>query len=90
MLVQTRVKKRKDVSAKWEEIREGHVEGMKRARFPAGAAPMRAFVNGLMSLPRSGRLGGQEGPDGEDQVAHAVDRHEEGRDGDGGVGPTDL
>lgn len=37
MLVQTRVKKRKDVSAKWEEIREGHVEGMKRARFPAGA-----------------------------------------------------
>ena len=45
MLVQTRVKKRKDVSAKWEEIREGHVEGMKRARFPAGAAPMRAFAN---------------------------------------------
>ena len=29
MLVQTRVKKRKDVSAKWEEIREGHVEVMK-------------------------------------------------------------
>lgn len=39
MLVQTRVKKRKDVSAKWEEIREGHVEAMKRARSLREARP---------------------------------------------------
>lgn len=39
MLVQTRVKKRKDVSAKWEEIREGHVEVMKRARSLREARP---------------------------------------------------
>lgn len=39
MLVQPRVKKRKDVSAKWEEIREGHVEVMKRARSLREARP---------------------------------------------------
>ena len=39
MLVQTRVKKRKDVSAKWEEIREGHVEVMKRGAVCGEARP---------------------------------------------------
>lgn len=50
MLVQPFVKKRKDVSAKCEALAAGACREHEKSAVPAGAALMRAFVNGLKRM----------------------------------------